>query len=198
MVYLYSKTRAGVLLALVMLTLVSGHGGCCWGRPLADADSMQKDLEVDVDTKISLQGGVEDEHVSLGRHLTQCSSCDTSPNNDGGALCESKGLQNLANIQADLLLSCPLSLFPMGMDSCCGALLKYDWAVIESCLCSGKTGLAGLIVSSTNIVEACGCRANDRTVNAPAGDTGSSVVAVGSPPGVAAAAATSYLDGQFN
>jgi hypothetical protein len=186
--FLHSKTR-GVVLALVMLTLVSG-------RPL-QGNTDSKDMGLDVEVSLD-QGRVEGEHVSLGRHLTQCSSCDTSPNNDGGALCESKGLQNLANVQADLLLSCPLSLFPMGMDSCCGALLKYDWAVIESCLCSGKTGLAGLIVSSTNIVEACGCRVNDRSINAPVGDTGSSVVAVGSPPGIAAAAATSYLDGQFS
>lgn len=101
----------------------------------------------------------------------QCASClSDEALEDGGALCEQAGFEVLADLQAQLLLSCPLSLFPLGMDSCCRALLEYDWWLVQSCLCSGKTGLAGLIVSPKNIIESCGCVAIDRASSAPPTD----------------------------
>lgn len=91
------------------------------------------------------------------RSLSQCSSCEAS---DGGQLCNALPRVDLAALQADLLFWCPLSVFPLGMDACCQALVKYDWATVESCVCSGRTGLAGFIVSPNNIIESCGCTAS--------------------------------------
>ena len=116
--------------------------------------------------------------------LAQCTSCQSDEAlEDAGALCEESGFELLADLQAQLLLSCPLSLFPLGMDGCCRSLLQYDWWFVQSCLCSGKTGLAGLIVSPKNIIESCGCVAIDRASLVPPNDiptTEQGVVAVAS------------------
>lgn len=103
--------------------------------------------------------------------FAQCTSCQSDEAlEDAGALCDESGFEVLADIQAQLLLSCPLSLFPLGMDGCCRSLLQYDWWLVQSCLCSGKTGLAGLIVSPKNIIESCGCVAIDRASALPPND----------------------------
>lgn len=102
----------------------------------------------------------------------QCTSCQSDEAlEDAGTLCTESGFEALADLQAQLLLSCPLSLFPLGMDGCCGSLLQYDWWFVQSCLCSGKTGLAGLIVSPKNIIESCGCVAIDRSTSRPPSDS---------------------------
>ena len=112
---------------------------------------------------ILLCGGGRQQNV-----LAQFTSCQSEEAiEDGGALCDESGFEVLADLQAQLLLSCPLSLFPLGMDGCCRSLLQYDWWLVQSCLCSGKTGLAGLIVSQKNIVESCGCVATDRPSSIP-------------------------------
>lgn len=120
-------------------------------------------IELVIVLLILLCGGGRQQNV-----LAQCTSCESDEAiEDGGALCDESGFEVLADLQAQLLLSCPLSLFPLGMDGCCRSLLEYDWWLVQSCLCSGKTGLAGLIVSPKNIVESCGCVAIDRSSSIP-------------------------------